>query len=204
MVNNSEPLSRDLLDLSEDTSAERIGSRIREIRVSEGISQVDLGKSVGLDGARMHKYENGLRKPKDELLKSIAKALGVETLALTDPVVSSYLGAMYAFFEMEKHYDLKLNHEDGRLSLSFGDGISGTMNDYLREWARERKVIDLKLQDAESEEERKKVLHEYDMWEWTFPRGISDRSEQDYKDMKRAKLEEKKREIEKQIAALEG
>ncbi len=127
----------------------------------------------------------------------------IEILALTDPVVSSYLGAMYAFFEMEKHHDLKLKHEDGKLSLSFGDGISGTLNDYLREWDREQRVTEMRLQDADSEEERKKVLHEYDMWEWTFPRALSGYSEQDYKAMKKAKLEEQKREIEAQIAALE-
>ncbi|MCR5099002.1 MAG: hypothetical protein K6B14_08650 [Lachnospiraceae bacterium] len=89
------------------------------------------------------------------------------------------------------------------MSLSFGDGISGTLNDYLREWDREQRVTEMRLQDADSEEERKKVLHEYDMWEWTFPRALSGYSEQDYKAMKKAKLEEQKREIEAQIAALE-
>ena len=35
---------------------------------------------VGLNGDRVQKYENGVRKPKADLLKKFANALGVSTL----------------------------------------------------------------------------------------------------------------------------
>ena len=99
MVDN--PLGLDPMDFNDSTAADRVGRRIKEIRDSIGMTQAELGEKIGLNGDRIQKYENGARRPKSELLKSIASALGVETLALTDPVISNYLGVMYAFFEMD-------------------------------------------------------------------------------------------------------
>ena len=89
MVNNS--FGNDPMDFNEDTSADRIGARIRTIRIARGMSQAELGEKVGLNADRMQKYENGARKPKADMLKQIAHALGVSTLALTDPVKSVIL-----------------------------------------------------------------------------------------------------------------
>ena len=114
-----------------NTEADRIGARIREIRIENGMSQEDLGNKVGLSADRIQKYENGVRKPKAELLQKIATSLGVNTLALTDPVVADSVGAMYAFFEMEKLYNLKVQRiQDGRLILIVDDGVSGPLNTY--------------------------------------------------------------------------
>ena len=135
MVDN--PLGLDPMDFNDSTAADRVGRRIKEIRDSIGMTQAELGEKIGLNGDRIQKYENGARRPKSELLKSIASALGVETLALTDPVVSNCLGAMYAFFEMEGLYDLKVRRVDGKITLMFGNGFMGSMNIYLDEWEKE-------------------------------------------------------------------
>ena len=103
LVNN--PFGQDPMDFNESTAADRVGSRIREIREAQNMTQAELGEKVGLNGDRVQKYENGARKPKSELLKQFANALGVSTLALTDPIVANYFGAMYALFEMEKRYE---------------------------------------------------------------------------------------------------
>ena len=92
----------DPMDFNDNTEADRIGSRIRKIRMELGLSQTELGEMVALTADRIQKYENGARKPKPEMLKKIADALGVSTLALSDPIVLNYIGAMYAFFEMEE------------------------------------------------------------------------------------------------------
>lgn len=52
---------------------------------------------MGLSADRVQQYENGYRKPKMDKLKEIASALGVETMAFTDPEVTNGIGAMYAF-----------------------------------------------------------------------------------------------------------
>ena len=77
----------DPYDFNVSTEAERIGKRIRTIRIARGLSQTQLGEKVGLNADRIQKYENGARKPKKELLKQIARALGVQPMAIADPII---------------------------------------------------------------------------------------------------------------------
>jgi transcriptional regulator with XRE-family HTH domain len=200
MVDN--PLGLDPMDFNDSTAADRVGRRIKEIRDSIGMTQAELGEKIGLNGDRIQKYENGARRPKSELLKSIASALGVETLALTDPVVSNCLGAMYAFFEMEGLYDLKVRRVDGKITLMFGNGFMGSMNSYLDEWEKECRQVNVELEDASTEEERSSILHQYDMWKWTFPRAITDKTEKDLRELRRAKIEEQIRQLQKELSNL--
>jgi transcriptional regulator with XRE-family HTH domain len=190
------------MDFNDSTAADRVGRRIKEIRDSIGMTQAELGEKIGLNGDRIQKYENGARRPKSELLKSIASALGVETLALTDPVVSNCLGAMYAFFEMEGLYDLKVRRVDGKITLMFGNGFMGSMNSYLDEWEKECRQVNVELEDASTEEQRSSILHPYDMWKWSFPRAITDKTEKDLRELRRAKIEEQIRQLQKELSNL--
>ena len=61
MVNN--PFGQDPMDFNEETAADRIGARIRNIRNAKGMSQGELGEKIGLNADRVQKYENGARKP---------------------------------------------------------------------------------------------------------------------------------------------
>lgn len=200
LVNN--PFGQDPMDFNENTAADRVGYRIREIRESQNMTQAELGEKVGLNGDRVQKYENGARKPKSELLKQFANALGVSTLALTDPIVANYFGAMYALFEMEKRYDLKVKRDGAVLSLVFGNGFMGEMNSYIDEWERECRQVDIELEAATSEEERTSVLHAYEMWKWNFPKDIADRTERDLKQLRKAKLEEQMKQLQKELSDL--
>lgn len=170
------PFGNDYADFNEETSADRIGRRIRAIRMERGLTQAELGAGVGLNADRIQKYENGARKPKFDLLKEIAYVLGVETIALLDPVVSNYVGAMHALFEMEELYELEVFKDGGKVSLRFGDGFSGTLNEYLLEWAEERELIKTRLETA-TKEEKEAILKEYHNWEHTFPRPLADKTE---------------------------
>ena len=57
MVHN--PFGQDAADFNEETSADRIGRRIRAIRMEKGLSQAELGEAMGLTADRIQKYENG-------------------------------------------------------------------------------------------------------------------------------------------------
>ena len=70
----------DLLDFYDRTAAERVGRRIREIRMAVGLSQTELGEKIGLSADRVRKYENGARKPKSDLIKKIADVLEIESV----------------------------------------------------------------------------------------------------------------------------
>jgi transcriptional regulator with XRE-family HTH domain len=57
-------------------------NRIKEVRESQGISQTELGRLVGLSEPSINRYERGNRKPTRKKLDDIAKALGVPLKAL--------------------------------------------------------------------------------------------------------------------------
>ena len=105
----------DMADFNDEDSAERIGHRIRKIRESKKIKLADLALCVGISQDMLQIYENGQRKPKTSRLKEIASALGVSTLALTDPALTTYDGSMYALFELEEKHGLSLVEKDGEI-----------------------------------------------------------------------------------------
>ncbi len=173
------PGGEDFADISEDRSAERTGERIKKIRETREMTRAQLGALVGLDQNRVQQYENGRRKPKIELLKKFAAALGVETIALMDPTTESYVGAMYALFQMEEKLDLKIVKKDGCYCLQFGDGKSSGMNSYLRQWYEVRQALDEAMPNL-NDEERKKKIFDYNMFEWTYPSGLARNSRRRY------------------------
>ena len=160
-------------DFDRETAGSRIGRRMRAIRQEADMSQGELGEKVGLNANRIQQYENGARNPKFDLCKRIAEALEVEASALLDPQVASYIGAMYAFFEMETLYDLRLKEVDGQMCICFGESQNAinvsTMNKNLKMWHERRKQMEDDILNATSEEEKNKIIHEYHMWEWNFP-----------------------------------
>ena len=195
------PGETDPMDFNEETAADRIGRRIRDVRMARGLSQAEFGGMIGLNANRIQQYENGARKPKSDLLKKMADALGVSTLALTDPVVSNYIGAMYAFFEMEEAYDLHVIEENGRLKLMFGDGrIGNTMNSYLREWVERKTVLDKEKELTASDFEEKAIETDYRFWEWNYPRCLVD---QFSKEEKKAQIKEKIDQLQQVLSKLD-
>ena len=143
----------------------------------------------------MQKYENGARRPKPDLLKQIASALGVSTLALTDPNTASYIGAMFAFFELEEKFNMKIVNgpEDQAPSLALSVKFTDRMYEYMKEWFDECESTQSQLAIASSDEEKEEILKAYHNWEWNFPKGIADKCE---KDLKKARLRRKIQELQ--------
>ena len=197
MVHN--PFGQDTADFNEETSADRIGRRIRAIRVEKGLSQAELGEAMGLTADRIQKYENGARKPKFDMLKQFAYVLGVETIALMDPVVSNYIGAMFAFFEMEELYKLEVKKDGAKYSLQFGNGFTGTINEYLKKWYEEREIVKTRMENA-TEEEKETILREYHEWEKNFPKSLCDRTE---KALQKERLKNTIAELQEKLDAMD-
>lgn len=173
------PGGEDFADINEDRSGNRIGERIKKIRETREMSRAELGALVGLDQNRVQQYENGKRKPKIPLLKKFAAALGVETIALMDPTTESYVGAMHALFQMEDKLDMKIVKKDGCYCLQFGDGRFDGINSYLSKWYEVRQELDEALPNL-TDEERKKKIFDYNMFEWTYPGGTSMNADKKY------------------------
>ncbi|OUQ17034.1 hypothetical protein B5E80_18735, partial [Flavonifractor sp. An135] len=54
-----------------------MGERIKQLRLSKGFSQEELGARVGVQKAAIHKYENGLVvNLKQATISKLAQALG--------------------------------------------------------------------------------------------------------------------------------
>ena len=195
MIIVKNPLGQDPMEFNNETAASRVGRRIRKIRIEKGISQAELGEMVGLNADRIQKYENGARKPKDDMLKSIAAALEVSTLALVDPNTASYIGAMYAFFELEEHFNMKIEKTptDKSPGLCLSVNSSDGMYRYMEEWYKTYTAMQAEMQTAASQDEKDTILKSYHDWEWNFPQGIVDRTS---KEMQKKRLKNKIEELQ--------
>ena len=78
----------------------------------------------------------------------------------------------------------------------------GTMNEYLDEWEKECRQVEVELEAASSEDERATILHNYDMWKWNFPKDITNRTEKDLKELRKAKIEEQMKQLQKELSDL--
>ncbi len=72
------------------------------------------------------------------------------------------------------------------------------------EWEKECRQIDIELEAVASEKERVDVLHAYEMWKWNFPKDIADRTERDLKQLRKARLEEQMKQLQKELSYLNG
>lgn len=201
MVNN--PFGQDPMDFNEETAASRVGDRIRKIRTEKGLSQAELGAMVGLTADRIQKYENGARKPKADLLKKIAGALGVSTLALVDPTTTNYIGAMFAMFELESTFNMKIEKsgEDEKPAMRLTVDFRDHLYEYMKEWYEVYSQIQSELEVASSDDERAEIMKSYHNWQWSFPQGIVDKSE---KAMMKARIKNKIEELQEVYDKLDG
>ncbi len=171
MIYNTYPVGDGYMESDGSSPSERVGRRIREIRTAIGMSQEELGSKVGLNADRIQKYEHGVRKPKMDLLKKIADALHVSIFALTDPDVTDEIGLMYALFDLERSYNLKVQKKGDVYSLIFGDGRSdeSEINEEISRWYEMYELTQELLKSATSKEDKSEIRLKYRMWEWTYP-----------------------------------
>ena len=184
--------TNNILDEIDSQAAKRVGERIRSIRKDRHLSQSELGQLVGMSADRIQKYENGARKPKNELLSKIAQALDVSPLALTDPNIATPEGVMHAFFEMIGLYDINIRKEPNnagyRLTIKDSEK-SHQLNDYLNNWCAFQNDIDNKLSalpsynDARTDNEKnnfltktREIISEYQNYQYQFPREYNNQN----------------------------
>ena len=165
---------KDPIENYENDSAKRIGHRIKIIRKANGMTQAELAAKIGLPVDRVAGYERGARKPKFELLKIIANALGVNPLALLDPDNSNWIGVMHSIFEISEHFDLELVESGNNVLIKFKDK---TINDSLVYWKTKHEERQNKLKNTVSDEERQAINLEYKNWMWSFPENINTKPE---------------------------
>ena len=66
------------------TLSEKVGKRIREIRISKNIRQCELAEKIDIEPTNLSKIENGVYLPREDKLNKIIEVLGVELKDLFD------------------------------------------------------------------------------------------------------------------------
>lgn len=174
MVIDNTLFGQDPADISDSNTAARIGARIRKIRELQGLSQKELGDKVELSSDRIQQYENGYRRPRLELIKKIASALNVSSLALIDSTPSSHLNVMFNLFELRDNYGMKLEKKESDESYSLKiEKAPSALYDYLELWHSLYILVQKEASATSSEEEKKKIMNDFKLMEYSFPTGIT-------------------------------
>ncbi len=178
MLFNAE-LRNDVEAFDSNSTAKRMGRRIRNIRTAKNLSQAELGELIGLNADRVQKYENGIRKPKTDMLINIANALGVSAYAIMDPDTTTYDGAMYAMFELEHLFNMEIEEQEDGKPPRFCLSANHTEEMYSRmeEWYKVYTQTKSQLEAATSDEEREEIMMSYRMWQWTYPKALVDETD---------------------------
>ena len=113
-----------------------VGERIKRVRNTRGITQKELGLSVGFDDSsadvRIAQYESGTRTPKEDMLRKIADILDVNYRSLYEPSLYAAEDVMYTLFELDEHYRLSLSETSNKqIGVSFNSKL---LNDFMCEW----------------------------------------------------------------------
>ena len=119
-----------------------VGDRIKRVRNFRGLTQKELGLAVGFDDktadVRIAQYESGTRTPKEDMLRSISNVLDVNYASLHEPSLYSAEDVMFALFELDEHYGLRLLdavEEEGYskkvVSVNFNSNL---LDGFLKEW----------------------------------------------------------------------
>lgn len=70
--------------MARTSAAQKLGKKIRELRLELGLSQEKLGELTGIDRTYISGIERGVRNPALKNLQKIAKALNVKISELVD------------------------------------------------------------------------------------------------------------------------
>lgn len=121
-----------------------IGERIRYVRQFRGLTQEELAIKVGLGEGengrtRISQYENGKRKPKEDMLEKISKALNVKSLYLSTKERTAALDFAFSLFEWDvDNLPINIINEDEKYLIHIDNPI---FEDFLKQWAEKQKDL---------------------------------------------------------------
>ena len=148
-----------------------IGERIRFLRNLHGATQKWLGIKLGFSEktaeTRVGQYEIGVRTPKDDMIKDIAKIFDVSPQAIKLPDIDNYNALLHTLFAIEDIYGLTINMLDDEfcLTLDRENPSYFPMYDMLRAWNK----VARKYRNGEITKE------EYDNWRYNYPESTTNK-----------------------------
>lgn len=83
-----------------------LGSNLKQIRFHINKTLKELGQGLGFPfgsaDVRIAQYESNKKKPKKDVIESLAYGLDVSEMAIDIPDIESVYGAMYTLFQLER------------------------------------------------------------------------------------------------------
>jgi transcriptional regulator with XRE-family HTH domain len=139
-----------------------VGNRIKRIRKMRGMTQKELGLTVGFNeksaDVRITQYELGTRTPKEKVIARIADVLQVNPQAISNIDIDSVGGLAHTLFTLEDMYGLTVSSINGELCLTLDKDKNLMFSDILYKWQREAE----KLNNGEI------IETEYNDWRYNF------------------------------------
>lgn len=142
-----------------------IGYRIRFIRKLKGLSQENIGLTLGFPKAtaeiRISQYETGSRIPRKDLTAAFASILDVSPRILAVPDIHDEAGILSTLFALEDHYGLRISGSNGDVCLRFSNQDTRThdLNNMLHEWLIQTNKLEAGKIDKAT----------YDHWRYNYP-----------------------------------
>lgn len=121
-----------------------IGEKIRYVRQLRGLTQEELAIKVGLGEGengrtRISQYENGNRKPKEDMLEKISQALNVKSLYLSTKERTPALDFVFTLFEWDADgLPINILKENDKYLMHVDNPV---FEDFFEEWANKQKDL---------------------------------------------------------------
>ena len=109
---------------------------LRTLRKDKGLSMKELGEIIGVAESTVSQYETGKRKPKEDMLEKISKALNVHSLYLSTKEKTTALDFAFSLLEWDiDNLPINIINEDGKHLIHIDNPI---FEDFLRQWAEKQ------------------------------------------------------------------
>lgn len=142
-----------------------LGSNLKSIRLFRKKTLKELGQGLGFSlssaDVRISQYESDKKKPRNDMIESLAHGLEVSPNAIDIPDIESYIGAIYTLFQLERTYGLKIDEMDGQPILRFDKLLpheQSVLFEYMENW----------LEVAKDFREGKITERQYEEWKYNF------------------------------------
>ena len=114
------------------------GSRLKALRLSKGLTGLELGEILNVSNKTISTWENNTREPNQEMTSAIAKFFNVSTDYLINGTTSTAFKPTLSDRDekdIQKRLELLMNDLDSETGLAFYNG-DGEMDDETRELLR--------------------------------------------------------------------
>ncbi|KXU40742.1 helix-turn-helix domain-containing protein [Longibaculum muris] len=147
-----------------------LGSNLKQIRLFRNKTLKELGQGLGFPfssaDVRIAQYESNKKKPKKDVIESLAYGLDVSEMAIDIPDIESVYGAMYTLFQLERSHALIIDEDDGEPIIRLN------RDEFFKHKALYESLCDW-LQESKNFKDGVITKEQYEEWKYNYPKYSS-------------------------------